>query len=61
MSGCKNTIYCVKKKLWVKEVSLLYTESKREDFRLIVEYVKDDIYIILLEYVRRNEKTYPNY
>ena len=34
---------------------------KRGDFRLIVEYVKDGIYIILLEYVRRNEKTYRNY
>ena len=34
---------------------------KRGDFRLIVEYIKDNINIILLEYVRRNEKTYRNY
>ncbi|MCL2131091.1 MAG: hypothetical protein FWH36_01345 [Lentimicrobiaceae bacterium] len=33
----------------------------RGDFRLFVEYVKWDINILLLEYVRRNEKTYRNY
>jgi mRNA-degrading endonuclease RelE of RelBE toxin-antitoxin system len=34
---------------------------KRGDFRLVVEYLKGDIHIILLEYLRRNEKTYRNY
>jgi len=33
----------------------------RGDFRLIVEYIKGDINILLLEYVRRNENTYKNY
>jgi len=34
---------------------------KRGDFRLIVEYIRGDIHIILLEYLRRNEKTYRNF
>ena len=33
----------------------------RGDFRLFVEYVRWDINILLLEYVRRNEKTYRDY
>jgi len=31
---------------------------RRGDFRLIVEYINGDVRIILLEYLRRNEKTY---
>ena len=34
---------------------------RRGDFRLVVEYINGDVYIILLEYLRRNEKTYRNY
>jgi len=34
---------------------------RRGDFRLIVEYINGDVRIILLEYLRRNEKTYRNY
>ena len=31
------------------------------DFRLIVRYIKGNIEIALIEYLRRNEKTYRNY
>ena len=31
------------------------------NFRLIVEYIDGSITILLIEYVRRNEKTYKNY
>ena len=34
---------------------------RRGDFRLVVEYINGDVRIILLEYLRRNEKTYRNY
>ena len=34
---------------------------RRGDFRLIVEYINGDVRIILLEYLRRNEKAYRNY
>jgi len=34
---------------------------KTGDYRLIVEYFEGDITILLLEYVKRNERTYKNY
>ena len=34
---------------------------KTGDYRLIVEYSEGDITILLLEYVKRNERTYKNY
>ena len=34
---------------------------RRGNFRLIVEYINGDVRIILLEYLRRNEKTYRNF
>jgi len=31
------------------------------DFRLVVRYIDGEISILLIEYIRRNEKTYRNY
>ena len=39
---------------------LLY-RIKTGDFRLIVRYIRGSIEILLIEYVRRNEKTYRDY
>jgi len=39
---------------------LLY-RIKTGDFRLIVRYIRGSIEILLIEYIRRNEKTYRDY